>query len=359
MPIHRWTSDNHIFQFKSEDINNSFRNKLFKRIIDSQAFRRLSKINFLGGIDYLVPANSRGVRRHNRFDHTLAVASLAKRYVSLRGVGRVDADKVIAAALLHDIGHAPLSHSLESVFKRVYGVDHHRVGRDIITGVNPMGAEIVSILESGGIDPFEIVKIIEGKISIPGADVFSRSINVDTIEGILRSSRYLNCGVWLNPNSVLDSMLSLGPESHRILDQFWFQKGVVYGQLIQSNRGVVADVICAAYMQENKSEFMLEEYWTTEAQFKRRHAAMFADLDEYRKSRIIPDYAMGYIERSDIYQRIFYVDSSIDLLNQEDIDLRYRQEKRVRKLLTSEFKRTGGGWSEIDTGRKGLLESQN
>lgn len=356
MPIQDRISDNHIFEFNGKDIYEIFDRPLFRKIIESRAFRRLSNIHFLGGIDYLIPANSRFVRRHNRYQHTLAVASLAKRYAVASRVENADSDKVIAAALLHDIGHAPLSHSLESAFKMIYGLDHHKVGREMVLGVNPLGAEIVRSLEDGGIDPVEINGLIDGSISIPGADIFSREINVDTIEGVLRSARYLNCGVWLNPNSVLDALVSLDAASQSTLDQFWVQKGVVYTALIQSKNGAMADLICSAYMQSNKANFRLDDYWATEVKFRRCHQAMFSDLDEFRKCGVLPDYAMSYIEVSEVAQRSFYIDQSVELSSPEHLDLRYRQEKRVRKLLTSQFRRTGGGWRAVNTDRKGLFE---
>jgi HD superfamily phosphohydrolase len=37
-------------------------------------------------------------------------------------------------ALLHDIGHLPISHSLEPVFLSVFGIDHHHASEDIFFG---------------------------------------------------------------------------------------------------------------------------------------------------------------------------------------------------------------------------------
>ncbi|MBB5766712.1 HD domain-containing protein [Xanthomonas euroxanthea] len=351
-----WAPGNHVFEFHSKDIGNAFHEPLFKRIIGTKAFKRLSNIHFLGGIDYLVPAQSRSFRRHNRFNHTLAVASLAKRYAEKTCLDRKDSLKLVVAALLHDIGHAPLSHSLESVFRSLYGVDHHKVGREIILGINPLGFEIASILDDFDIDAQELVDLIEGDKVISGADIFSRAINVDTAEGIIRSSMYMACHVPLSPVSVIDALARLDESSSALLDEFWLQKGRVYKSLIQSSAGALADIICVAYMKENLTSFSADQYWDTGLVFKRCHAGLFVDLDGFRRDGVVPDYAMPYVESSRISKRTFVIDSAVELREPGDLDLRYRQVRREAKISTSGFRRTGRSWSAVYPVGEGILE---
>ena len=62
---------------------------------------------------------------------TSLAATYANSYFELSFVER---RLVTAAALLHDIGDAPLSHSLEPVFLKFFGMEHHTATRDIVTG---------------------------------------------------------------------------------------------------------------------------------------------------------------------------------------------------------------------------------
>jgi len=85
-------------------------------IIDSPYFQRLRKIRQLGLVDYVFPG-----ALHNRFNHSLGVMHLAdKMIVVLQENGSMEGKRrlVRMAGLLHDIGHYPLSHLVESVVKK-------------------------------------------------------------------------------------------------------------------------------------------------------------------------------------------------------------------------------------------------
>jgi HD superfamily phosphohydrolase len=93
---------------------------LFAELVATPAFQRLKSIRFLGGIDYLLvraPNGAKGNIRYTRYQHSLGVARLALLYCEERGLSFSERRMIWVAALLHDVGHAPLSHSLEPVFQ--------------------------------------------------------------------------------------------------------------------------------------------------------------------------------------------------------------------------------------------------
>lgn len=89
--------------------------KLETEIIDSVFFQRLRNISQLGLLNYVFPG-----ALHNRFNHSLGVMHIADKMIaSLQEKGFLSDKREIIrmAALLHDIGHYPLSHLIESVVK--------------------------------------------------------------------------------------------------------------------------------------------------------------------------------------------------------------------------------------------------
>ncbi len=321
--------DFHVFRFSRGAISSCFPEEVFRDVIATEAFRRLASIHFLGSIDYMLAQRQRDVEtRQTRFDHCLAVANLARRFSQLRGVRRGDFENIVVAALLHDIGHAPLSHSLEPAFKTIFELDHHLVGERILRGEVRLGFRLAKALERHGINNFEVMALIAGMGDGAGKDLFSRPINVDTIEGIIRSASYvMRREVVLNPVFVIDALAMLGPGAQDVLDEFWLLKDRVYSKLIQSRKGLIADYLCKRYMEMNSDSFSPSYYYGTEAELKRDHGLLFDVLNDFGRTNRISPAVVRDGEEMTFVRRKFYIDAAIPLRSSADISRRYLQTK--------------------------------
>ena len=101
-------------------------------LMDTSAFLRLDGIQQLGFVSRVWPG-----AKHTRYEHSLGVlhlTRLAVRSLSTKFGNRYftdqDARTVVAAALLHDIGHYPYSHAIEELGTPI--LVHEEVGRRII-----------------------------------------------------------------------------------------------------------------------------------------------------------------------------------------------------------------------------------
>ena len=87
-----------------------------RQLIDATEFRRLAHISQLGLVALVYPAAN-----HTRFEHSLGVYRMALLFLRrLAGDERFaaaitvdDAELLIVAALLHDLGHWPFCHPIE------------------------------------------------------------------------------------------------------------------------------------------------------------------------------------------------------------------------------------------------------
>src|SRR6188768_3688825 len=88
--------------------------KLIVSLIDSAEFQRLRRIRQLG-LAYFAYQSA----EHSRFTHSLGAFHLASRMIARLSLGYSIPENVQTAvrvaALLHDLGHGPFSHVIESI----------------------------------------------------------------------------------------------------------------------------------------------------------------------------------------------------------------------------------------------------
>jgi HD superfamily phosphohydrolase len=173
---------------------------LERDLINTAAFLRLQQIRQLGFVYRVWPGAT-----HTRYEHSLGVYYLALRALRLlaqrrtAGLRLTPAEKttqpervLLAAALLHDIGHYPFSHAIEELGFPI--VSHEQVGRAIITS-----GEVAKVLRTHGLAP----EIVANLIDLPRgqehqgvmrvlAKLLSGALDVDKLDYLPRDARACN-----------------------------------------------------------------------------------------------------------------------------------------------------------------------
>lgn len=312
-----------------------FSEPLFQEIIDSKAFQRLKEIRFLGAIDYIFTPNSApSNKRHTRYRHSLGVGFLALTYANRMGLDSSKTRLLVTAALLHDIGHGPLSHTLEPVFFEKFHIDHHLATAKIIRGDAPTGNAILCSLRRYSLDPDEIISLIRGEHSSSVAPLFASNINIDTIEAITRAKSYFsrtNC--YPDAVTILEKAFIDKPNDHTVLDAFWKMKRDVYKRVINGKPGVLADYQCRKYMKNNLGSFRHEYFYLNEREFKKKFGKIFSFL-HYVIRTVDATGIDG--EFNDVPRKIEYCDREFiirkdkKLVSDSDIDERYLEKKQTK-----------------------------
>jgi HD superfamily phosphohydrolase len=95
---------------------------------------------------------------------------VAGRLADSLGLSEDEKNLVTSAAMLHDIGHSPYSHTLEMAVHQKMEKDHMQITKDIILGnkkIEMDGEEeptIPLLLEKYGVNPEDVAELITGKI---------------------------------------------------------------------------------------------------------------------------------------------------------------------------------------------------
>lgn len=187
------------------------------KIIETPIFQRLRGLRQLAKVNYVFPG-----AEHSRFVHSLGVLyimGLMTDHLLKQGqIEEIDAIKMRVAALVHDIGHYPLSHLGEAVYgyckdnqtastllqnpvsendstSKLYQIasshsksaHHEQLGKFIVMH----NTQLRDILEEYDIDPEEIGNIFTGEIgsrNMVYSQLLHSSLDADRLDYLLRDS---------------------------------------------------------------------------------------------------------------------------------------------------------------------------
>ncbi len=148
------------------------------RVVDTPAFQRLRRIIQLPFVYLVYPG-----ARHTRFDHSLGCMHLAGEFAWRLGFDEHRRKVLRLAALLHDIGHTPYSHLLESLLLEK-GTTHEEVSARILRE----DSGLAEAIEGCGVEVGEVVELLEGRA--PESKAISGPTDVDKLDFLLRDSYF-------------------------------------------------------------------------------------------------------------------------------------------------------------------------
>ncbi|MGB2581939.1 MAG: HD domain-containing protein [Thermoplasmata archaeon] len=139
----------------------------FLPLLESNELQRLHSVHQLGLANLVYPGAN-----HTRLEHSLGTFAVASRMSSSLQLSHDEDLLVRCAALLHDIGHLPYSHTFEMVLHEQFGIDHVEISKRLIRGEDSIVSEaersvlgglnlVVDALEGQGIDPGTVASLLD------------------------------------------------------------------------------------------------------------------------------------------------------------------------------------------------------
>jgi len=145
-------------------------------LADTPQMQRLRWIKQLGLANLVYPGAN-----HTRFEHSLGAYHMAALLTRHLGLEEEDRLLVGAAALLHDVGHGPLSHATEAALAPFLRTDHESVIELLKRG------ELREVLDGHGLRAQDIQAFINGSGL---GQIVSGEIDVDRMDYLIRDAHY-------------------------------------------------------------------------------------------------------------------------------------------------------------------------
>jgi len=167
-----------------------------RAIVDTSEFRRLASITQLALTSRVYPGAT-----HTRFEHALGVYHNALSYLWQLGrdarfaetVSAHDAEALIVAALLHDIGHWPFCHPIEDMALADMP-PHETFAEQFLGPASELGAVLD---EQWNVAPEEVLELLDKGSESPSIrlrqSILSGPVDIDKMDYLERDSQH--CGV--------------------------------------------------------------------------------------------------------------------------------------------------------------------
>lgn len=203
-------------------LKNEKTNDLFLELTKTKEFLRLRLILQLGLSFKLFPSAN-----HTRYSHSLGAYQVASKFTEVlsNSISKKDAELVKVAALLHDLGHGPLSHVFEKISP--IKIKHEEWTTRIISCEN---SEVYKVLKKYKVDVNEVISIIRGTHKNKWmTQLISSDIDVDRIDYLLRDSYYvgthygtIDLDILLKRVAIINNKLAFSENTSTLIRSFWY-----------------------------------------------------------------------------------------------------------------------------------------
>ncbi len=145
------------------------------KLLDTPQLQRLRRIKQLGFASLVYPGAN-----HTRFEHSVGVTHIVLSLKDKMECGEREKRECVAAALLHDVAHAPFSHSSEILLRKYLRFRHE----NLIPVIR--GSEVEDLLKEEGLRIRKVADIVSGEVT----SIVSGDIDADRMDYLVRDSHY-------------------------------------------------------------------------------------------------------------------------------------------------------------------------
>ncbi len=224
---------------------------LIYQLLEHPSFQRLRHIKQLG-LSYLVYPGA----NHTRFHHALGAMHLMQesiRTLRMKGIEIAPEEEiaVLAAILLHDIGHGPFSHALEHVL--IEGVSHEEISLSVMQSINTeMHGALqlaISIFTNKYEKPF-LHQLVSSQLDMDRLDYLTRdSFFTGVAEGVVSYDRIINM------LTVVDGHLMVEEKGVNSIEKFLISRRLMYWQVYLHKTVLAAEQLLIKVLERAKFLF--------------------------------------------------------------------------------------------------------
>lgn len=226
---------------------------LILELIDTDVFQRLRRIKQLALSSLVYPGAV-----HSRFNHCIGAMHLTSQALEILKsksveISKEECEATLIAILLHDIGHGPFSHALESVILK--GLHHERMSKAIMGWLNEeFGGRLemaIQIFEGKYPRKF-LHQLVSSQLDMDRMDYLKRdSYFTGVVEGVVSANRIIKT------LDVVDGRLVVESKGIYSVEKFIVARRLMYWQVYLHKAVLAAEYMIVHIL--NRAKFLIQE----------------------------------------------------------------------------------------------------
>lgn len=216
---------------------------IFLDLLEAPEIQRLYNIKQLGFAHLVFPGG-----HHTRLEHSLGTYHMSVKACEMLKLKDEERELVTCAAFLHDIGHGPFSHTLESILRKTLNVDHIDLTKKLILGkhsildenekkiIEPM--TVFDILRDYGVDHHKVIDIIKGIGNKYLFQFLNSSVDVDQLDYLMRDAYYtgvayglIDAERFLNSLTIFNGVLGVSKKGISVVENILMARTLMYSSV--------------------------------------------------------------------------------------------------------------------------------
>jgi HD superfamily phosphohydrolase len=260
-------------------------------LIDTIAFQRLRRIKQLGAASLVFHG-----AESSRFTHSIGVFCIARkiyqRLIEIKSSFYENRFVLYGAALLHDLGHGPLSHTSEVIFDH----NHEKWSQNLVKNYSPINSilkkydnelpkQICELFESKQLFSNPLKTLISSEIDCDRLDYLLRdSYNTGTKYGLVDLERIIS-GLTFSP----DGNIAIKPKGIIAIEHFLVLRNLMYRTIYNHRINEISTWILEKIIFTIKDNFE-KKIWIDNSLHKWIFSSQNLDFDDFIKNDDITFY---------------------------------------------------------------------
>lgn len=316
----------------------------FIDLLESPEIQRLYDVKQLGFAHLVFPG-----AHHTRLEHSLGAYKIASQISEMLDLNKREKDVISCAALLHDVGHGPFSHTLESILVEKFNVDHVDLTEKLILGEYDIFEDgEKSIIDSRGIndiliendmDKGEIVDIIRGKTHKKPymSQILNSTIDADQLDYLIRDAYYtgvaygmIDIDRLLQTLVIFNNNLAVERKGVSVLENILMARGLMYSSVYFHKTVRIAELMLSKAIELSKGADPFNFFRMTDSKI----------MNMLKKSGTFQYEIVTRLKYRKLFKQAFSLSASdikeedMDILRDlENVDSRRRKEQEIENLF--------------------------